>query len=262
MSDFYINLYMYMTMSSWKIRKFCYLHLGAFFLLFSLFGCHMTANIWHTIDVHVFRALNEYIRERPIQQVFWACCNIRLTDIFGAIYLGLIFILFINEAQGKERRRRLASLIFTLIWFEITIFSCKQFLTPICENLHLARHSPTISLSKYVALSTILPWLPVKDSSCFCFPADHGTIVIQWWLLFTFFAGRLKGTITMIPAILLLLPRLISGAHWFSDLAVGSVSITMIAFAWATASPLYGYLYRFLYRITKVRTKKPIAVEA
>lgn len=251
-----------MPVLAWNKRKFITLHLVAFFLLYSLFGCNVLATLWHSIDIYVFRTLNDFIRERPLQQVFWACCSIKLTDLYGAVYLAMLFILFIYETKGLERRKRLASFLFTIIWFEITILTCKQLLTPLCEYLQISRHSPTVDINDHLALSSILPWLPVKDSSCFCFPADHGTIVIEWWLLFTFFAGRLRGMITLLPTVFILLPRLISGAHWFSDLAVGSVSITLIAFAWATATPLYAYLYQFLSKITRVRVNELITVHS
>ena len=251
-----------MPTSSWNMKRFIALHLAAFFLLFSLFGSSSLAAMWQHIDTYVFRTLNDFIRERPLQQVFWACFSIKLTDLIGAVYLVALFLLYIFEEKGLDRRKRLASLLFTLIWFEITILASKQLLTPLCEHFHLSRHSPSVLLHDRVALSTILPWLPVKDSSCFCFPADHGLIVLQWWLLFSYFAGFKRSLLSLPPTIILLLPRLISGAHWFSDLAVGSISMIAIAFAWATQTPLYAKIYNPLCRLTKVRLDDLILVKS
>ena len=238
---------------SWNFRKFFALHCVALFLLLSLLWITPLRHLWQELDIALFRALNGYIKGRPLQQVFWATANIKITDLFGAFYLLFLYLTFIFEEKGLERKKRIAALFFTIIWFEISILTCKQVLTPICEYYKLSRHSPTVDLHDFISLSNVLPWLKVKDSSYFCFPADHGAIIIQWCLFFTFFAGRSRGIIAFLFALFLLLPRLISGAHWFSDLAVGSVSICLIAYAWATATPLFAHIQNLCQRLARAR---------
>lgn len=236
----------------WNTKKFFIIQSLVLFLLLSLFWIEPLQVLWQKIDSIVFRACNDYLRERPLQQVFWATSNIKITDLFGALLLVSLFCTFIFEAKGEERKRRIVAFLFTLVWFEVSILFCKQVLTPLCEYYKISRHSPTVDLHHFVSLSSVIPWLKVKDSSYFCFPADHGAIVIQWCMLFCFFSDRFRGTVAFLSTLFLLLPRLISGAHWFSDVAVGSLSISLFAYGWATCSPFYTILYRFLCRLLKV----------
>ncbi len=88
-------------------------------------------------------------------------------------------------------------------------------------------------------ISEGIDWMFVKDYSRTSFPGDHAVIVLQW-IGFLCFFGKLRFGI---PATLIagpfLLPRLIGGAHWFTDEFVGSGSIVLIFLAWATCTPIY-----------------------
>ena len=217
-------------------------------MLVSLF-CLPTERLWNLVDTSCFTALNASIIGHPLQQAFWAVANIKMTDIFGASFLLGCFLIYIFEAQGQERRRRTAYLLYTLIWFEISILLCKQVVTPIAQWFGLARHGPTSVIKGSLLLSQIAPWVKIKDSSLCCFPADHACIVFQWCALLWFFAGWQRGLFASLFSVLFLLPRLVSGAHWISDLIVGSGSIVAIALAWALFTPLYPWLMDRLYRL-------------
>ena len=228
-------------------RSFFALHMLAVALLASLFLPHSDA-IWKGIDTVFFVTLNSSISDHPIQQAFWAVFNIKITDIFGASFLFGCFLLYVFEGEGQERRKRVAELIYTLVWFEISILLCKQCFTPICEHLGISRHSPTVVMKASVMLSEVAPWVKIKDSSYFCFPADHACIVFQWCAFLWFFAGWKRGLFAYLFSILFILPRLISGAHWLSDLIVGSGSIVIIALSWALCTPLLNRGLHSLYR--------------
>ena len=236
-------------------RWFFVFHFLAALLLASLFA-PPTNEVWRALDTAVFCFLNNAIVGHPIQQAFWAVANIKITDIFGAAFLLFSFLLYVFEAQGLERRRRFAKLLFTLLWFEISILFCKQLYTPLCEGHGLSRHSPTVVLPHSLMLSEIVPWAKIKDSSYFCFPADHASIVFQWCAFLWFCAGWKRGVSIFLCSTLFLLPRLISGAHWLSDLAVGSGCVVLLALAWALHTPLYGWMMGRLYRLVGAEEKE------
>jgi membrane-associated phospholipid phosphatase len=211
---------------------------------------------WEFLDRSCFLTLNNYVREHPLQQIFWALANIRITDIFGALYLLGTFVLYVFEAKNEERKFRGAQLLYTLIWFEISILLCKQVLTPLLISLGAIRHGPSVSIPHCCMLSEAAPWEKIKDSSLFCYPADHGTIVIQWCVFFIFFAGWRRSISVCLFSIFLLLPRLIAGAHWLSDLLVGSTSIVACIIAWAMYSPLYDILFPKILQVFRYRLPK------
>ncbi len=215
-------------------------HLIGAILLLSLWIPITRDFFWNQIDRATFYFLNSSIEGHPLLQIFWALANIKITDLYGACFFVSSFLLYIFEAEDKETRRlRCGYLIFTLLWFEVSILFTKQLLTPICEYYKIARHSPTVVLPDTIRLSLFTPWAKIKDVSHFCFPSDHAVIMLQWSMFFTFFAGWKRGLVVSLFSIVFILPRLISGAHWISDILVGSLSIVLIVFAWATQSRIY-----------------------
>ncbi len=221
-------------------KRLFFLHLIPLFLMASLFFIPETASLWWAFDHASFRFLNTSIAGHPIQEVFWSLANIKITDLYGAFFYLSSFLLYVYEAKTKEERRlRLGYMIYTIIWFEISILFTKQLLTPICEYIKISRHSPTVMLPDVIRLSIFCPWAKIKDVSHFCFPSDHAVIVFQWCFFFTYFAGFSRGIFVSLFSTVFLLPRLISGAHWMSDILVGSMSIVIIAFSFATQSRLY-----------------------
>ena len=231
-------------------RSFFVLHALAAALIASLFLLP-SDGLWRVVDMACFTCLNASIIDHPIQQAFWAVANIKLTDIFGASFLIGCFLIYVFEGQGTERRKRTAQLLYTLLWFEISILFCKQCYTPICEHIGISRHSPTVLVKGALMLSEVVPWAKIKDSSYFCFPADHACIVFQWCAFLWFFAGWKRGLFSLLFSMVFLTPRLISGAHWLSDLIVGSGSIIIVALAWALCTPIFKWAMHQLYRLVK-----------
>jgi len=208
----------------------------------------LTKEVWHALDEKIFFFFNSYVAYQPLQRIFWAFANIKITDIYGAFFIVGAFFLYIYEGKGKERRQRYAHFVYTLIWFEITTLFSKQFYNPICEYLALCRHSPTVIYEHAFRLSRLVSWIKIKDLSFSCFPGDHATITFVWCSFFWFFAGWKRGLLVTSVSLLFLLPRLISGAHWMSDICVGSIPIVICATLIATRHFIINLGLAFLYR--------------
>jgi membrane-associated phospholipid phosphatase len=189
------------------------------------------------------------VAHHPVQRIFWALANIKITDLFGAFFLFGCFVSYILEATGEERRKRSAQLLYILLWFEITILLSKEVLiTPLIDALSLWRQGPTLVFpdTSYF-LSNLISWHKIKDFSHSCFPGDHAIIVYQWCAFFYYFAGKRWGIPTALFSTLFLVPRVISGAHWVSDLLVGSLSIVTLAFFIATSPFVMGRIMGVFY---------------
>jgi membrane-associated phospholipid phosphatase len=236
------------VVQSQKLIKFLLLIGIASFLLFSLWF-PPTAEGWHFVDVKVFRCLNSYLADHPVQQIFWAAASIKITDVFGALFLLGFFLLYVFEEQGEERKKRVVELIYTLIWFEIAMLLCKQIMTPYLIEHGFSRHSPTETFTDTFRLSTVIPSLKVKDSSLFSFPADHATIVFLWCGFLWFFGSWKRGLLAFLFSTIFLLSRLLSGAHWLSDILVGSLSWVLVLMSIALFSPIYDWIMRAISRV-------------
>lgn len=233
--------------------------IGISLLLLLSFLVPSTANLWHAIDLKIFYWLNSYVAKHPAQQVFWAVTsitNIKIADIFGALFLLGFFLLYIFEVSGQERKTRVVQLLYTVLWFEIAMLLCKQLMTPFLIKQGFSRYSPTEVLPEVFRLSTVLPFLKVKDSSQFCFPADHGSIVLLWCGFLWYFGSWKRGLLAFLFSTIFLVPRLLSGAHWLSDLLVGSLAWVLVLMSIALFSPVYEWGMK---AITKVVFRNRLA---
>jgi len=71
-------------------------------------------------------------------------------------------------------------------------------------------------------------------------------------LIFTAFMWRYFGHKTFALALIIFMvfsfPRVMIGAHWFSDIAVGSLSVALIGLPWCLMTPLSDRLIAFFDR--------------
>lgn len=214
-------------------RPFVWLNLTALLLAASW----LIPGLWSTIDTWAFKALNEGTRDNILLQIFWALANIKLTDLFGAVFIIVFTLLYVFDAPKEGRRERLAQFIYYLIWFEIGIFSVKQgFML-----LNILRDSPTLLTAEPVLLSKVAPWLKIKDSSHWSFPSDHAFIILEWVGFIFCYAGVRLGIVAAITSSIFILPRLVAGAHWLSDVMLGSLPLALIFVSVARFTPIYQF---------------------
>jgi len=224
----------------WK--PFLFFHAAAACLLASwLF--QPTRELWNALDAVVFRFLNSSLEGSPFWQIFWAIANVRITDLFGAIFMSSFFILYIMDGKkgSGERTERLAQFLYVCAWGELGILFTKEPLNDFLKMIHFARESPSLLFPHTIMLSDAVPWLKVKDFARGCFPGDHAEILLQWTAFVWFFCDKRYAIYATVWTTFFMMPRLVAGAHWASDAFVGSLSIVCVIMAWACYSPLYGY---------------------
>jgi membrane-associated phospholipid phosphatase len=205
-----------------------------------------TAAGWHAIDCAVFRFLNGSLENSPLCQIFWALANVKITDLFGAIFMAGFSLIYVFEDGKKYAPIRLAQIFYLCIWWEIGILILKEVLFNLFVMTNFLRESPTLVFHDTIRLSKAIPWLKIKDASSWSFPGDHAFIVLQWAGFIAFFCGWRYGILAYISSFFFILPRLIAGAHWISDTIAGSFALTCIFIAWATATPLYPRIMAYL----------------
>jgi membrane-associated phospholipid phosphatase len=127
-----------------------------------------------------------------------------------------------------------------LLYFALFLASIIFFINRVLfrEHLQIPRLSPTLAIPGSFRVSRSIDLFSIKEISHTCFPGDHATTALTFALCYIHLAGWRLGKWALGYAILLTLPRLILGAHWLSDILVGSLSITLLCFAWAYATPL------------------------
>ncbi len=212
---------------TFSTRHFLFYHLMGALLLVTFFLPGLSS-LWEMADSKTFQFLNHSFIDHPNWQLFWAFANHRLADWFEDLCILAFFIVATLRAPKGLKKRRAAEMIFIVLLITATILLFNRL---ICRDLlRLRRHSPTAIFEMPFLLSEVLPWMTIKDISSKSFPGDHATTALLFGLsYFHFVRGRL-GLFGLIYSLFLCLPRLMAGAHWLSDLVVGTG--LLISFVW------------------------------
>jgi membrane-associated phospholipid phosphatase len=248
MKDKIINFPFSQTHGTWKTRQLIFFNVLVLILLWSLFT-PATKVFWETIDVAFFKTINSTLRGNPNWQLFWALANHKIADLVEDLCVLCFFFAYVTQARKGLRLRRVAELLFCVLYIGLIIYFVNK--TLFREYLEIPRLSPTLSVGDSVHLSQEIPWLSIKDDSTKSFPGDHGTTALLFAASFSYFAGRRLGLFAFLYAAFLCLPRLITGAHWLSDVLVGSGCITIFFLGWSFCTPMGEWCIANLERFLK-----------
>ncbi len=144
---------------------------------------------------------------------------------------GLVF------AAGRMREAfyAFAAILVLLLAIRTAVFS------PLVAHFHWQRASPSLTVKGAVLISELFPgWqglLHVKDSSGRAFPGDHASVLMLWALFVSAFAGGWRRWLVWSLAALFMLPRVVAGAHWLSDVLVGGTFLALTTIAWGLCTP-------------------------
>jgi len=196
---------------------------------------------WSALDAKTFYALNGFVAENKTAQAFWAFANTKYADVLMGLLLLLPYTHFIRRGGERELLDRCAVGLF----FALYIFTCIL----ISKSLAPHNESPSLVLMPVWNLNELVPWLKAKVHADSTFPSDHGITLLLLAVMVWRFAGPRYGRVQAMLAALFCLPRMVSGAHWLSDMAVGSALVTIIAATLALATPLGASLIALCRRI-------------
>lgn len=88
-----------------------------------------------------------------------------------------------------------------------------------------------------------------KDYSGDSFPGDHGLMLMIYAGFMLRYFGKKAFAVSCIILIIFMLPRIMAGAHWFTDIAVGSLSISLVGLSWVLLTPVSDKCIDFLNKI-------------
>ena len=215
----------------WDLKKLFIPPLLAILLIWSWLSSSIRP-LWDKLDSNAFHFFNSWIVQDPIWQNFWAFAGHRTMDWFHDIIMFFFFYYHIKFAKTLKRRR-IAEFIFSLLLITLVIWIIHAF----APFFHLHRKSPTIIESTAFRLSHVIDWIHVKDFSKKSFPSDHAITALLFTSLVFNFMDSKKRWLASIYAIFFCLPRLVAGAHWLTDIVIGSFSIVLLVMSLALGTP-------------------------
>ncbi len=244
------------TRSTWRIAPLMMSLVAACILLASWLRPE-TRGIWDRADLLVFRSLNNTLSLGEWWQTAWAVANCRGFDaVSGVLLAGVVLLALRMQDRWNVLQSAISIAVFFLFIFAARTVVCEFFLE---SMISFERHSPTQTLDNCYRLSTLVPQVNAKDESGWCFPGDHGIVLFSVALYISYISNSEVARWGWLLAVLLGLPRVLAGAHWFTDLAVGSLSVALVATALLMATPLHDQLVTRCSRIGRVRrvTREP-----
>ena len=220
----------------------------------------VTRSYWNRMDSNAFNYFNSWVQFSSFWQNFWAFVGHRTMDWIHDVVMLLFFFFNIKCSPKALKMQKIAELIFSALLIMGTIQIINGFIFPEWVDLH--RDSPTLMNKGAFRLGSVIDWIQVKDHSKKSFPGDHATTAILFASLVFHLMGKKAGLLASLYAVFFCLPRLVSGAHWLTDVLIGSASIAMIATSLAFGTP---FANRSIVRIEKgltVFTRKPILIKS
>ncbi|MEI8554316.1 Kdo(2)-lipid A phosphotransferase, partial [Escherichia coli] len=106
------------------------------------------------------------------------------------------------------------------------------------------RASPTLTFTDINRVSELLS-VPTKDASRDSFPGDHAMKLLIFSAFMCRYFGKVAGLIPLIIFVVFAFPRVMIGAHWFTDIIVGSMTVILIGLRWVLLTPLSDRLITF-----------------
>ncbi|MES1927060.1 phosphatase PAP2 family protein [Salinisphaera sp. T31B1] len=225
---------MVVTDRDWHLPGLFWSYGLAAVLVFS-FLAPATRELWNSLDIGLAYGFNSWVASNALAQRLWAVANLRVIDYIAAIFLCSLLLcygLFGRNAWALERAARLIVLCAALL---AVVALTRAFVFD-----DISRDSPSLVLEPFTRLSEQVDFA-VKDHSPKSFPGDHATVVAVFTFLLWFFAGPRYGLVSALLAALLVLPRLVSGAHWTTDVVVGGVGTALVTVPMVIFTPLQLY---------------------
>ena len=201
-----------------------------FFWIFPLTGVY-----FDRLDSAVYYFLNSSLEKGESWQLFWAVTNVRIFDIAGGL-LVLVMLLFhtysaqYSEINSENNARPSGKFFSFIVFILISIIVNKIIFSTGLALIDYQRQSPSLVLEGGIRLSEFITSFEFKDASKDCFPGDHAAVLLCSTVYFFIYGNKKQGIIASFVLLPFMLPRLVVGAHWFTDCLVGSTFILINSF--------------------------------
>lgn len=186
--------------------------------------------IWSTADSSIFHFFNQRLVESRAFLWLVALTNNRAFDGCSLLAMGCLMLSFwLKETPAGRRRIVMTGLVMLLT--AVVLNQLGQALLPV------KRASPTLSFEHIYRVSELLH-IPTKDASRDSFPGDHGMMLLIFVAFMLRYFGKTAGAIGLLIALVFAFPRVMIGAHWLTDIVVGSLTVVLIGLPWCLMTPL------------------------
>ncbi|UTW09683.1 phosphatase PAP2 family protein [Pseudomonas benzenivorans] len=205
-----------------------------------------TRALWDGADLWLFQSLNGSLGHSALWDGFWAVTSTRLSDAL----VGVLMLALMLHSRWVFRAGELRPALFTFLGLLLMLLVIRVLFNKLVGVLDWQHASPSTLVAGTYHLSGAFPELErlfeLKDRSSRSFPGDHASVLLLWGLFMAQFSRGWKLAASLALVVLFMLPRLVAGAHWLVDVAVGGLFIALVSYAWGYCTPLAGHIARGL----------------
>lgn len=191
---------------------------------------------WFALDSAIFHFFNQELAENRAFLWLVALTNNRAFDSCSLVAMGCLMLHFWLQ-EDRAGRRHILLIGLTMLLFAVVINQLAQLLIPV------ERVSPTLFFRDIYRVSELLNF-PTKDASSDSFPGDHGMMLLIFSAMMLRYFGKKAFTVALTIFVVFAFPRVMIGAHWFSDIAVGSLCVVLLGLPWCLLTSLSDKIIR------------------
>ena len=221
--------------TTWRLKPFLLCHIILALLLSSLICPYLQTHFWGKVDLNLFYFFNTPLKSSGTLRFLTGILNHPLADWFEDLCILGFYLAAIYAVPKEKRLERISQFLFCVFCIALTIVLINRLFFR--DLLHFRRPSPTRVIDNAIYLKDYIPWI-TKDNSAKSFPGDHATTTLMFACSYAYLVRGRLAIAALIYGFFLCLPRLIVGAHWFTDIFLGTGTIVYLTLTWAFCSPL------------------------
>ncbi|POP47838.1 hypothetical protein CHU32_01480 [Superficieibacter electus] len=223
---------------------------AAGFVLFLCWYLPVNHGLWFTLDSAIFHFFNRPLAHHRAWVWFLAITNNRAFDGCSLLAMGTLMLRFWLRGAPSERRR-IVIIGLVMLLTAIIVNQLAQALMPV------KRASPTLFFHDALRVSDFLP-LSTKDASKDSFPGDHGMMLLIFCSFMWRYFGQKTCQLALLIFVIFAFPRVMIGAHWLTDIVIGSFSSVLIALPWILLTPVSDKMICFMDHYLPGKNKQKI----
>lgn len=185
---------------------------------------------WFPVDAGIFHFFNEQLVKSKVILWLVAITNNRAFDGCSLLAMGCLMLSFWLK-EDATGRRRIILIGLVMLLTAVVINQLAQGLMPV------KRSSPSLFFPNIHRVSELLN-ISTKDASKDSFPGDHGMMLLIFASFMLRYFGKKAFAVALIIVVVFAFPRVMIGAHWLTDIVIGSLSAVLIGVPWVLMTPL------------------------
>jgi membrane-associated phospholipid phosphatase len=197
---------------------------------------------WNHLDDRIFWTFNQWITPSHKRwDDILALLNTRFFDAASFAVMGGLFVVAMRRDPRPDRLRH---------WFGIglTMLLTAAIIAVVTNKAITYGHPSPTRFFAHAARLTDIVSIPTKDVASNSFPGDHGLMLMIFAGFMLRFADRRIAAWSVAFVLVLSAPRIMVGAHWFSDVYMGALSIALLILPWVLCTPVAGGVTAFIER--------------